>query len=81
MDYWNGRTTGLGYWNELLEWNVSFADPRGSGGVKAPTDPFAIQLGYRQAVSVSPRYAFSGQHPQAYTLTYGSPQHNPNAMV
>lgn len=63
--------------------NVSFADPRGSGGVKAPqftTDPFAIQLGYRHAVGASPRYAFSGQHPQAYTVTYGAPQHNPSMV-
>jgi RNA recognition motif-containing protein len=66
--------------------NVSFADPRGAGGVKPsqfPPDPFAIQMGYRHPVGGSPRYPFSGQQqPQAYTLSYGTPQHaTPSAMV
>lgn len=82
--------------------NVSFADPKGSGSkmTQFPTDPFGIPLSYPTHMSrlpgapqaTSPRYAFSGQPQQAYTMAYGAAPHvaaiprpensqNPTAMV
>lgn len=65
--------------------NVSFADPKGGGGAKAPpvfpTDPYGVPRNYpahpmaQHVQPAVPQYPFPA-HPQqqpAYTISYGTP--------